>query len=211
MSPFQTEARLCACKLIWIKMVWAAASSRIWCQCAYVPVESYPVSFQSGCELRSGFLQGLHEVLLDEWPELGRTLPGTDGLLQRHQTGHVAFLWHTGSHITGQPNSSTDWTCEAGGFKCGVFQRGGLDPVNDTGPHDCIYTKQRDVTNFRERTVRCGSLVNNHSQLLRIETQKTAYCTEPTWRVSLGGNEAKETKKSIIGCYQRNDEALCKF
>lgn len=56
------------------------------------PVKPNPVSFQSGCELRSSFLQSLHEVLLDKRSQLGRTLPGTDGLLERHQTGHVSFL-----------------------------------------------------------------------------------------------------------------------
>lgn len=60
-----------------------------------VPVESDPVPFESGRQLRSSFLQRLHEVLLDERSELRRTLPGTDGLLQRHQTGHIALLCHT--------------------------------------------------------------------------------------------------------------------
>lgn len=60
--------------------------------CVCPPVESNPVSFQSGCELRSSFLQRLHEVLLDERSQLRRTLPGTDGLLQRHQTGHIPLL-----------------------------------------------------------------------------------------------------------------------
>lgn len=60
--------------------------------CIYVPVESYPVSFQPGCELRSSFLQCLHKVLLDERSELWRTLPGADGLLERHQTGNIPLL-----------------------------------------------------------------------------------------------------------------------
>lgn len=58
------------------------------------PVEADPVSLQPGRELGAGLLQRLHEVLLDKRPELGRTLPGTDGLLQRHQTGHIPLL-HT--------------------------------------------------------------------------------------------------------------------
>ncbi len=64
-----------------------------------VPVESNPVSLQSGCELRSSFLQRLHEVLLDERSELRRALPWTDGLLQRHQTGHIPLLEHTSTNM----------------------------------------------------------------------------------------------------------------
>lgn len=60
-----------------------------------VPVESNPVSFKSGCELRSCLLQRLHEVLLAERSDLGGALPGADGLLKRHETDDVSLLQKT--------------------------------------------------------------------------------------------------------------------
>lgn len=59
-----------------------------------LPVEADPVALQPGGELGPSLLQRLHEVLLDKRSKLGGTLPGTDGLLQRHQAGHIPLL-HT--------------------------------------------------------------------------------------------------------------------
>ena len=98
-------------KIIW-KYKYINFKAVCVCVCVCVPVESYPVSFQSGCELRSSLLQRLHEILLDERSQLRRTLPGTDGLLQRHQTGHVPLLLthkQTLSDILFQVNPLTEY------------------------------------------------------------------------------------------------------